>query len=300
MKRCRKAVVIGGSFVGMQAVHSLLEYGLEITVVDIADQIMPRSLDPESSRMVQEYLEEKGVEFLLGVSPVEIKNLKRKKMLILEDGRSVSGEIVIVTAGARPNVGLTEGSSLARDTGLLVDEFMGTNYADIFAAGDVAEVSDCLTGKRKIFGLWTAAVEQGKIAGLNMAGKNVLYPGGMDMNTIEILDLPIITIGKTTPSPSPLPAGERDGVRDVKRGPDELREEAFVHPRKRVYRKFFFEKERLAGAILIGYVEDAGMIGNLIRSKRNIDHGDCHFSLGSLRPRHVYLPYAGGYEFQSV
>jgi len=285
LKGCRKAIVIGGSFVGMQAVHSLLEYGLKITVVDIADQIMPRSLDPESSRMVQEYLEEKGVEFLLGVRSVEIKDLKKKgKRLILEDGRSVTGDIIIVTAGAKPNIGLTEGSSLERNTGLLVDETMRTNCPDIFAAGDIAEVFDCLTGARKIFGLWTTAVEQGKIAGLNMAGKNVLYPGGMDMNTIEILDLPIITIGKTT----------------MRRNVDEWKEEVFVHPRKRVYRKFFFEKDCLAGAILIGYVEDAGIIGNLIRSKRNIDHGDCHFSLGPLRPRHSYLPYAGGYDFQSI
>ena len=285
LRGCRNVIVMGGSFVGMQALHSLLEYGLKITVVDIADHIMPRSLDSESSRIVQRYLEEKGVKFLLGFRPVEIQHFaSTKRVLILEDGRSVPGDIIIVTTGAKPNIGLTEGSSIERNGGLLVDESMRTNYPGIFAAGDIAEVFDCLTGTRKIFGLWTTAVEQGKIAGLNMAGKNVAYPGGMDMNTIEVLGLPIITIGKTA----------------IKRDFDQWKEEVFVHPRKRVYRKFLFEKDRLVGAILIGHVEDAGMVGNLIRSRRKIDHGECHFCLGFSSPRRTYLPYAGGYEFQSI
>ena len=276
LRSCREAIVIGGSFVGMQAVDALIESGLRITVVDIVDSIMPRSLDLESSRMLQEHLEERGVEFSLGVRPVEIKDFKKtKKTLLLEDGKSLTGDIIIVTAGAKPNVGITDGSPIERNVGILVDETMRTNCPNIFAAGDVCEGLDVLTGTRKTFGLWTTAVDQGKIAGLNMAGKNVVFAGGLDMNTVDILGFPVVTIGKVT-----------------KGNGNDWREEVFSHSRKRVYRKLLFERDRLVGAILTGYVEDAGLIGHLIRSRGTSGRGGCYFSFGLSKLRESYLPAA--------
>ncbi len=276
LKGCREAIVIGGSFVGIQAVDALMEFGLRITVVDIMDRVMPRTLDVESSQWVQKYLEEKGVRFSLGVRPVEIKDFKeRKKALLLEDGKSLTGDMVIVTTGARPNVGVVEGSPIERNVGILVDETMRTNWPNIFAAGDVAEGLDALTGTRKIFGLWTTAVDQGKIAGLNMAGENVVYTGGLDMNAVDIMGLPLVTIGKTT-------QGRNNG----------WREEIFPHVRKGVYRKLLFEKDCLVGAILMGYVEDAGLIGHLIRSGGKSGRGESYFSFGLSKLREIYLPGA--------
>ena len=276
LKGSREAIVIGGSFVGIQAVDALIEFGLKITVVDIMDRIMPRTLDLESSRMVQKYLEEKGVKFLLGVPPVEIEDFRKtQKTVLLEDGKSLTGDIIIVTAGARPSVGIVDGSPIERNVGILVDEQMRTNYPNIFAAGDVAEGIDALTGTRKISGLWTTAVDQGKIAGLNMTGKNVVYAGAVDMNSVDILGFPVVTIGKT-----------------IQGRNDEWREEIFVHPRKRVYRKFLFEKDCFVGAILMGYVEDAGLIGHLVRSRGKSVRGDCYFSYGLSKLREIYLPEA--------
>lgn len=276
LKGCGEAIVIGGSFVGIQAVDALMEFGLKTTVVDIMDRIMPRTLDVESSQLVQKYLEEKGVRFSLGIRPIEIQDFKeRKKALLLEDGKSLTGDIVIVTTGARPNVEIVEGSPIERNVGILVDETMRTNWSNIFAAGDVAEGLDVLTGTRRTFGLWTTAVDQGKIAGLNMAGENVVYAGGLDMNSVDVMGLPLVTIGKTI-------KGKNNG----------WREEIFAHARKGIYRKLLFEKDCLVGAILMGYVEDAGLIGHLIRSGSKSGRGECYFSFGLSKLREIYLPGA--------
>ncbi len=95
------------------------------------------------------------------------------------------------------------------------------------------------------------------------------------MNAVDILGFPVVTIGKTTKG--------RSG---------EWREEVFAHPRKKVYRKLIFEKDCLVGAILMGYVEDAGLIGHLIRSGGKSGRGGCYFSFGLSKLREIYLPDA--------
>ena len=275
LKRCREAIVVGASFIGMKALDALIETGLKITVVDIMDRIMPRSLDLDGSRIVQKHLEARGVKFCLGVRSVEIEDFKKtRKALLLEDGTSLLGDMILMTTGAKPNIKIVKDGPLAKNEGILVDETLRTNVPHIFAAGDCAEGIDVLTGHRKRYGLWHIAVAQGRIAGLNMTGKNLIYNGALEMNTVTILGFPIIMIGKTT-----IGSG------------NEWREEVFAHKRA-VYRKFLFEKDRLVGAILMGYVRDAGLIGYLIGKGVKSDGAGGYFSLGQSKLRELYLPEA--------
>lgn len=273
----RNVVIVGGGFVGMHALNAMVNCGLKVTVVDIADRIMPQSLDSQSTDLLRGHLEARGVGLFLGVKPTEIRDRGSEKALILEDGREVRGDTMIVATGATPNIGPAEKGPIARNIGLIVDDYMRTNYKEIYAAGDVAEVTDCLTGQKRILGLWTAAVEQGRIAGLNMAGKHTPYLGGIAMNSIDVLGLPVVTIGDT------LLAEDSDGFSKI----------VYASKQSKIYRKFLFKEEALVGAILIGYSEDAGIIRNIIKAQIKIGRSEGGFGFGSLRNRSHYLMYGG-------
>jgi NAD(P)H-nitrite reductase large subunit len=267
MKNCRRSIVIGAGFVGMQAVDALIKCGIGTTLVDTSERMMPQSLDVQSSEIVQTHLEKCGVRVILGSRPVEIQSSEKVgKIVILEDGRELTGDIIIVATGARPNINLVKRSRVETNIGVIVDCYLRSSYSNIFAAGDVAETIDTLTGQRKAFGLWTTAVTQGRIAGLNMGGKKVEYQGGIDMNSITILGLPVATIGRTVLH------GDINCIS----------EEVFLNRDKKMYRKFVFKKNELVGAILIGNVKDAGLIGEVIRSRREILPENHCFSLGRL------------------
>jgi nitrite reductase (NADH) large subunit len=184
---------------------------------------------------------------------------------------------MIVATGATPNIGPAENTAIMKNIGLIVDDYMRTNYKQVYAAGDVAEVTDFLTGQKRILGLWTAAFEQGKIAGLNMAGKRTPYLGGIAMNSIDVLGLSVVTIGDT------LLAEDSNGFSKA----------VYAKQQSNIYRKLFFKEEVLVGAILIGYSEDAGIIHNIIQSQIKIDRSEGGFGFGSLRNRAHFFMYGG-------
>lgn len=277
LQNSRQAIIIGGSFIGMQALDMLKGKGLKVTVVDLADRIMPHILDEKGSAILRRFLEEKDITFFLGTRPAAIKDIgEGKKSLDMEDGTRITADFCILSVGARPNIDFLKDSPLNKNAGLVVDEYMCTNYHNIFAAGDVAEVSDRMSGERRIFGLWSTAVDQGRIAGLNMAGKKVRYPGGIDMNVTSVLGLPILTIGKTG-------LAEEDA--------DNVAVKTFLNDKKGIYRKFIIRDEVLIGAILMGHVDDGGLIGSLIRSKIKFDPLKSKYSAGSFRHRMDHLTH---------
>jgi len=247
----KRAVVLGSSFLGMQVLDALSRLPLERAVVDIADQIMPGRLDRTASLLMQDHLEEKGVQLFLGVRPVEIQSFGRsQKALVLADGRTLVADMIIVATGSKPNTGMIEDGGRA----IVVDDTLRSDYEDVYAAGDAAETYNCLTGGRKAFGLWTAAVDQGRIAGLNMAGRASVYRGGFDMNATHVLGVPIITFGH--------PVSPADGT-----GWEETTD---IEPSKKCYRKFTYFMGKPMGAILIGRVKDAGIVGQWIRRANEV------------------------------
>lgn len=277
VRTSRSVVIVGGGFVGMHALTAMVNCGLKVTVVDIADRIMPQSLDSQSANLLRSHLEAQGVELFLDVKPTEIRDTGSEKALILEDGREVQGDTIIVATGSTPNIGPAENTPIAKNIGLLVDDYMRTNYKQIYAAGDVAEVTDFLTGQKRILGLWTAAFEQGRIAGFNMAGKRTPYLGGIAMNSIDVLGLSVVTIGDT------LLAEDSNGFSKI----------VYANQTNNIYRKFLFQEEALVGAILVGYSEDAGIIHNIIKAQIKIDRDEGGFGFGSLRNRAHYFMYGG-------
>ena len=137
--------------------------------------------------------------------------------------------------------------------GIVADEHMRTNVPDIYVAGDVAETFDITRGRTSVNAIWPCAFEQGRIAGLNMAGQEAKYVGSFRMNALDIYGLPAISMGITRP--------DGDGLQEVKRRTRDT------------YRKLVLEDGRIVGALFVGRIQKAGLLSTLLRKKVNVtDH----------------------------
>jgi NAD(P)H-nitrite reductase large subunit len=244
----KSAVVVGGGLIGLQAAFALQAFGLKVTVVEILDRILGRILDAEGADIVRRIVEERGIRILTGCSVAEIFGTKGEgvKGVILEEGGEISCSLVIKATGVVPNIELVRGTKVEVNRGILVNDHLETSVPSIYAAGDVAETFDIARGYRFINANWPNAHEQGRIAGLNMAGKRTTYPGSIGMNSIVVYGVPIISMGLVE---------DRQGTR--------IRS----NPEAHIYQKLVFKGDRLVGAILIGDISNTGLINDLIRNR---------------------------------
>lgn len=151
-----------------------------------------------------------------------------------------------------PETRLVAGTPIEVDRGILVDEHMRTSVPEIYAAGDVVQATDLLRGEKRCLAIFPNAYRQGLIAGINMAGGEGIYPGGMAMNSVDICGLPTISVGLTCPQ------GEGYEVLS------DLDEEAAI------YKKVILQGDKIVGAIFVGAIDRSGIITGLIREKSSV------------------------------
>lgn len=166
-------------------------------------------------------------------------------------------DMIIFAIGVTPNTELVEDTKIETRRGIFVDKHMQTNFPDIYAAGDVVEIHDLIAGETRPIAIWPNASKQGEIAGANMAGGSEEYEGSFAMNSIEICDVPTISVGLTDP----------DEDHEIIEYYDE---ENFV------YKKLVLDGGRLVGAIFINDVDRAGIYTGIVKNKLDIsDLRDC-------------------------
>ena len=246
-------LLVGAGFIGFIVLNALAKLGCRLSVVEAEAQILPRMLDSASADLALRWLEKKGVRCATGVRVVEIGDRDGRKVVRLSDGRSLTADLVVVGIGVRPNIDLVRGSGIRTNDGILVDDHLRTNLPDIYAAGDAAEGIDLSTGTHAVHAIQPTAVEHGRVAGANMAGRDVRYGGSLGMNILEMLGLQIASLG----------LGRGDGREAT----------VVVNPDRPVYRKIVWDGDRIAGAIFLGPAEDVallndvGMVKGLIQTK---------------------------------
>lgn len=170
----KRAVVIGASFIGMEVASSLTARGCEVTVVAPDEVPFQKLLGPQIGRLFQAIHEEHGVRFKLGVSVAGFNDPEQVTAVILENGERLNADLVVVGVGVKPGTEFVEGVTLHTDGGVIVDEHM--RAADgVYAAGDIAYFPSPLTGERQRIEHWRTAMQQGRTAAHNMAGKEVSY-----------------------------------------------------------------------------------------------------------------------------
>jgi len=195
-RRGKTAVVVGGGITALELVEGLLARGVKVHYLLRGDRYWSNVLDPVESRIVENRLREEGVTLHYHAELVEVTGRNNRVSGVrLLDGRMMKCDILAYAIGVRPRLELARASGLAVDRGILVNEYLQTNDPDIYAAGDVAQVYDPLTGRSVLDSLWNPAREQGYAAGLNMAGQKKAYLKPPPFNVTRLAGLTTTIIG---------------------------------------------------------------------------------------------------------
>ena len=198
--KIKECVVLGAGLIGMKAAEGLLARKIKIKIVEMADRLLANTFDKTASALLEEKLKESGSEFLKETTIKKVLS-KGKKLegVVLSTGKTVKTKLLIVAVGVKPNLELIKGTFIKANRGIVVNERMESSVSNIFAAGDVAEGADFLSGANSVIAIWPVAARQGMTAGFNMAGKITEYDGMFPMNSVTIMGVPSISFGLTNP-----------------------------------------------------------------------------------------------------
>jgi CoA-disulfide reductase len=193
-KSPKKAVVIGGGFIGIEMAENLVERGIEVTIIEKGNQIMT-PIDIEIASILHTHLKEKGVKLLLE-NGVESFSDQGKKV-ILSDRTEIETDMTILSIGVRPENELAKmaGLELGERGGIIVNEYLQTSNEDIFAVGDAVEVVDYISGTKAMIPLAGPANRQGRIAANNITGKKEKYQGTMGTSIAKVFNLTVAATG---------------------------------------------------------------------------------------------------------
>lgn len=248
-----RVLVLGSGFVALQAAWAAWERGLAVTVVELEGQILPRVLDGPAARILHEQILACGVDIHTGTRTDGLETDRRGQVHVSAGGLSpFVVDAVIVATGARPNDGLLPECLAPGQPGIPVAASMETVVDGVFAAGDVTRGPTAAGGPREIHALWPTAVEQGRVAGANLAGAGLVYGGSLSMNVTEMFGLTVASLGRFV----------EDEADDV----FESRDLAGIR-----YLKLVSRAGVPVGAISLGDAEGAALLGRLrpfVRQKR--------------------------------
>jgi NAD(P)H-nitrite reductase large subunit len=257
----KEAVILGGGLIGLKSAEALLEIGIKVRIIELSDRILSATFDKQASLIIEKELENKGSKIYTRntINRIIIKNDKLGE-IELQDGEKIESNLLIIAVGVVPDLSIIKNSRMEKEKiihskGIVTDEHMETGIKDVFAAGDVVESFDFITGNKANFAIWPLAVRQGDIAGSNMAGLNKKYGGSYFMNSIEILKIPSISMGITNP-PEDM-QGNIEIIKDFK-------------PEKKMYKKIVILDGKIIGMILEGNIDRAGIYGGLIKNKVDV------------------------------
>ncbi|MFH1678027.1 MAG: FAD-dependent oxidoreductase [Candidatus Omnitrophota bacterium] len=239
--------ILGGGLIGLKAAYGLFKRKQELKVIVRSNFILSQMLDEKAAGLFMKRFRDAGIDIMTGRDIAEILGNGDLKAVKLDSGKVIACSILVIGKGVSPNIDLIRDTQIKIDKGILVDEYMKTNIPNIFAAGDVMQSFDLASRDSAVNALWPNAVEQGRIAGLNMAGQNFKYEGSMAMNSIEFFNLPAISMGITRPKAA---------------GYEEI---VIFDEKKNIYKKFVINQNRLVGMIAVGDIINSGVFLRLIK-----------------------------------
>lgn len=243
-----RIVQMGAGFVGCIIMEGLLSRGVDLTILVRSGYMVRRMMNPTASGLIRRWCEAKGVKILTRTQPKGLGSNGGALQVDLGEGRTLPADLYLSVVGVDPNLDFLAGSGIEIGQGILVDANLQSSVPGVYAAGDVAESTDCLTGKRGLNAIQPNAVEQGRIAALNMAGRPVRFKGGFVFNVLTTLGLVSSSFGEWRG----VPGGEST--------------EVLAESRYR-YLNLQFDGDRLAGANCVGFSEHVGALRGLIEGR---------------------------------
>ena len=229
----KNALIVGAGFIGVEVAVLLQALGCAVTIIE-KQWLMPNILDEETAELVRHDLEHRGIVVHEHTEALRFFGRRRVKGVKLVNGETLHADAYVAATGVKPNVEFLEGSGLDIGWGIRVDNRMRTSLPNIWAAGDVAETFDRMSGERYVHAIWPNATAQGEAVGRDMLGFSADYEGAERMNSMKHLGLPIMAVGESTGQDT---LRRRDG--------DTLR-------------KIFLDDGRIVGFRLAGDIRGAG------------------------------------------
>jgi NAD(P)H-nitrite reductase large subunit len=273
VKHGARVLQLGAGFIGCIIMESMTARDTTLTVVEMGDRVLPRMMPPNAAASIKRWCETKGVRILTRTKAVQIDRDANGLHVRLEDGETLDVDVIISATGVRPNIRLLEGSGIATEIGILVDDHMRTNVPDVYAAGDCVEAIEFATGKRIVNAIQLNAADQARVAALNMAGRPTRFQGAMALNVLD-------TFGLISAS-----FGQWQGVE----GGDlvELNDEENFR-----YLRLVFDDDRLIGATSLGLTEHVGVLRGLIQSRAKLGSWKAHLMHDPTQVMRAYLAVA--------
>lgn len=253
-KKGSDVVLMGAGFIGCIILESLVERGVNLTVIEAEDRMIPKMMDKVGGDMLKRWCESKGLAIKTSTKVTGIVEKGERLSVGLDGGGapdspdSLDADLVVIATGVAPNADFLDGSGVDVGRGIYVNEHLESTVAGIFAAGDVAEGPDFLGGFM-VHAVQPTAVEHGRIAALNMAGKNAPYQGSLIMNVLDTLGLVTASFGHWDGGSAHAKLANPDGFR---------------------YTNLAFEDNKLTGALTVGRIDHVGALRGLIQKGQKL------------------------------
>jgi NAD(P)H-nitrite reductase large subunit len=246
-----RIVQMGAGFVGCIIMEGLLSRGVDLTILVRSGFMVRRMMNPTASGLIQRWCEARGVRILTRTQPRGLSADNGALQVDLGEGRPLPADIYLSVVGVDPNLEFLAGSGIQVGHGVVVDANLQSSVPGVYAAGDVAEAANALTGKPELNAIQPNAVEQGRIAALNMAGRPAPFKGGFVFNVLTTLGLTSSSFGEWPG----VPGGESAEVLDESRYR---------------YLSLQFDGDRLVGANCVGFSDHIGALRGLIEGRRRL------------------------------
>ena len=251
-KPSARVLQLGAGFIGCIIMESLVKRGVQLTVVEMGDRMVPRMMTPEAGSMIKRWVEKQGVRVVTkaGVEFIEAGQ-NAPLNVALSTGEHLDCDLLIVAAGVAPNVAFLEGTPVHVAKGILVDDTMQTSVPGIYAAGDDAEAPDLFSGRHLVAAIQPNAADQARVAALNMAGQPARMKGVLAINVLDSMGMISSSFGEWQG------VADGDGV--------ELADEANGR-----YISLQFDGDVLVGATSIGLTQHVGVLRGLIQGRTRL------------------------------
>ncbi|MFB9280020.1 nitrite reductase large subunit NirB [Cohnella cellulosilytica] len=255
-KRIKKAVVIGGGLLGLEAARGLLHLGVDVSVVHINGYLMDRQLDETAGGMLQAELERQGMKFLLRKHSVAVLGRKKVTGLAFADGSEEEAELIVMAVGIRPNVKLAKTAGIEVNRGIVVNDWLETNVEDIYSVGECAE------HRGIAYGLVAPLYEQGAVLAKRLAGVETAgYAGSVTSTKLKVSGVDVFSAGRYDEPPGSRALRYQDEIDGV-------------------YKKIVLQDDKLVGAVLFGDTGDGAKLFSIMKNGESIKGREKELLLG--------------------
>jgi nitrite reductase (NADH) large subunit len=243
----RRAVVIGGGLLGLEAANGLARQGMTVTVVHVMDSLMERQLDKPAAGLLKAALESRGIGFLLEADTAGILGSDRVTGLRFKDGSVIEADLVVMAVGIRPNVELAKSAGLHCERALVVDDTL-----QCLSDPRIYAVGECIQHRKSTYGLVAPLYEQARVCAAHLAGiGHRRYPGSVTSTKLKVTGIDLFSAG--------------DFIGDA-----ETQDLVFRDPRRGVYKRLVLKGPRLVGVVLYGDVKDGPWYFELMQKRTSV------------------------------